>query len=96
MTFLRDASLKGIEKNLIADVSIDLLNLKMITGGVLSILKIKNPSIYIGYDHVNSTNTSEWTSKWIEILKDHLYGDKNILACQEELIDNGFKDYAEL
>lgn len=30
------------------------------------------------------------------ILNKHLQGDRDILECQEELIDNGFKEYARL
>ena len=30
------------------------------------------------------------------IINDHLKGDRDVFACQEELIDNGFEDYAQL
>jgi hypothetical protein len=35
-------------------------------------------------------------SEWAEIIENHLVADRDILECQEELIDKGFKEYAKL
>ena len=57
-----------------------------IDGNVLSLLKMKNTDIHFYYSD---------TAKWVTIIKNHLR-DRNIIACQEELFQNGLDEYAKL
>jgi hypothetical protein len=41
-------------------------------------------------------NATTDKDKACAIINEHLKGKRNILACQEELIDNDLKDYAEI
>jgi len=61
--------------------------------GVLSLLKVK------GFERVIISGTNEKHEEYHKvntILQKHFDSGRNILACQEELIDAGLKDYAEL
>ena len=48
-----------------------------------------------GNEYEFLVNEAQQLSSVLNIIQKHLEL-KNILACQEELIDNGFKDYADL
>jgi len=62
-------------------------------GPLLSFLKI--PSLKrIHYRVLGNTKTDQDNA--YEIVSKYLEGNRNILECQEELIDNDLKDYAEL
>ena len=60
-----------------------------IVGNVLSLLRIKHDSLFL------FSNTKP-VPEWIPIVTSHLKGNKDILDCQDELIDAGFKEYAKL
>lgn len=61
-------------------------------GPLLSFLKIENfEKIYCSYEDEN-----EPTRRACDIVTEHLKGDRNILKCQKELIQNGLKDFAKL
>lgn len=59
--------------------------------GLLSCFKIKN------FETISLTffNDNPRMKKLVSIIRSHLEGDRNILKCQKELIQNGFKDYAK-
>jgi len=61
-----------------------------IESNVLGLLKIKT------LNHITIWPSLSTNLEWYSILHKHFKSDKNILACQEELIDAGLKDYAEL
>lgn len=65
----------------------------MVQGNVLSILKIKGLTKFWTYDNkrINGIQVGE---KWVPIVQKYLGG--SILDCQEELIQNGLKQYAKL
>jgi hypothetical protein len=78
-------SLSGFDKQLL---SCRILNIKFpekIIGGTLSLLKIKDLH----------TINCDISPEWLNIIKKHLTS-KDILECQEELITNGFREYAKL
>lgn len=60
-----------------------------IASNVLGLLNLKQ------LKHFHVWPRSEKIPQWYEIVTKH-FESKNILACQEELIDNDLKDYAEL
>jgi hypothetical protein len=63
---------------------------------LLSLLKIKPFMRFISFSNVNvKTEKIEEVIKACQIIQKHAPS-KNILAAQEELIDNDLKDYAEL
>jgi hypothetical protein len=84
---LIDIDIKTILKNITDLVFIGPQN---ITGGVLKFLQLKAKIRFIGL------NKSGNNPPWIQILEKHLAGDRDILACQEELLEAGLKDYAKL
>lgn len=59
-----------------------------ITGNVLGLLKIDKLE--------KLTYILEPVPQWFKIVKKHFENGKDIIACQEELIDAGLKDHAEL
>jgi hypothetical protein len=64
--------------------------------GLLGLLQIPHPTkVYVASNGITKSEFPELSAA-LKILKTHLDGDRNVLACQEELIDNGFKDYAQL
>jgi hypothetical protein len=62
-------------------------------GPLLSFLKIESLRSINGPLLPNAKTDKE---KACAIVTEHLKGKRNILACQEELIDNDLKDYAEI
>ena len=56
--------------------------------GVLLIDGLQN--IYMHHRYDNRINNVA------KILRKHLQGDRDVFACQEELIENGFEEYAQL
>jgi hypothetical protein len=59
---------------------------RKVTRSVLALLRI--PSLKSLY--------ADDRSGWVKIVSEHLKGEKDILACQEELINRGLKEYARL
>lgn len=57
--------------------------------GVLLIDGLQNILMY----HQSNDRLNDTVAK---ILRKHLQGDRDIFACQEELIENGFEDFAQL
>jgi hypothetical protein len=83
---LNKTSLSGIHK-IIKDFNyLEINNPENITGGVLGLIKLAKHGVI----KINTPNP-----EWANIISKH-YKTGNILAAQEDLIDNGFKDYAEL
>jgi hypothetical protein len=64
-----------------------------ITGGLLGILQLKKLQTISRPASIFGKNMEIISA--FHCIEDHLK-DKNILACQEQMIDNGLKDYAEL
>jgi hypothetical protein len=91
----QDGSLKDIHKH----VKCSILNIgsaKNVKSNALGILKIKDLSVIYEMGAKISARPNEQPYLWLKIIDQHLHGDKNVLACQEALIDNDLKDYAEL
>jgi hypothetical protein len=84
-------SISNLDKVILKCDEFKLNKANMIKGGILSLLKLKMPVNIIGAGPFGSNSP-----RWYSIVNPYLQGDRNILACQEELIDNGLKDYAEL
>jgi len=61
-----------------------------IASSVLGLLKIPR------LEKLDFMGITQKAPKWFEIVKNHFNSGKNVFACQEELIDAGLKDYAEL
>lgn len=61
-----------------------------IESNVLGLLKIKT------LNHITIWPSLSTNLEWYSILDKHFRSDKDLFACQEELIDAGYKDYAEL
>jgi hypothetical protein len=67
-----------------------------LTNSILGVLKIPGLKT-ISYPATERAKYSNELRQAIGIVYNHLQNEKiNILACQEELIDNDLKDYAEL
>lgn len=83
-------SLAGIENCNLEDLTLLKIPENL---GLLSVLKIKA----LKNISINLEKNSFQTSRAIEqILRKHIAHDKNILKCQKELIENGYKDFAKL
>jgi len=78
-------SLHDIHKVVLSAKQITMGDSSYVERNVLGLLKIKNATIYASVK-----------SKWFDIVLGHFKSGKNVLACQEDLIDAGLKDYAEL
>jgi len=77
---------------------IELINCHNIKSHILSLLKIKKLEIVVYV--ANSlkpweNNTTDFNNA-LAILNRHLMGNRDILACQEELIEAGLKEFARL
>ena len=79
-------SLHDIHKVILSANQISMGDSSYIERNVLGLLKIKNAI----------TLYASVKSKWFDIVLEHFKSGKNVLACQEDLIDAGLKDYAEL
>jgi hypothetical protein len=78
-------SLKGIHKQIKQIDGIAIFTLNPIKSHVLGLLKI------------SGLTKVEFDNKEVkDILNKHLKGDKDIFACQEELIEAGFPEFAQL
>lgn len=64
-------------------------NMLNIKDSVLGLLLIKGLT-YLDFGIKNKK------APWVQIIFNHFKGDKDVLECQEELIENGFKEYAKL
>lgn len=86
------ASLRGIHKNLkCKTLNFYAASCNNIQEGGLGILLIKNlQEILLPY------SSAATDIEWIKIIKKHFDGDKDVLECQEELIENGYKQFAKL
>lgn len=86
------ASLKGIHKNLkCKTLNFYASSCNNIQEGGLGILLIKNLEEILPPYSTNVTDID-----WIKIIIKHFKGDKDVLECQEELIENGYKQFAKL
>ena len=64
-----------------------------ITSNMLGLLKMKTLKKLYCDTNFNTSNTQFHAA--FKIVKYHFHHGRNLLACQEELIDAGLKDYAE-
>jgi hypothetical protein len=88
--FLKEpGTLQNFHKNFPNTDQIVFKNLFNIKGNVLGLLKLKNLT------ESGILNMASSNPEWFEILKKYMKT-KDILGCQDELIDNGFSKYAKL
>lgn len=87
------ASLKGIERlTKLKHITLEAANASTVaTGGLLRLLKC--PSLDDIF--INMTYVEQRTRAALRIINKHLK-DKNIPECQQELIEEGFEEYAKL
>ena len=80
-------SISGIDKYIGECNYLEICNAQNIVGGVLGIFRIKDAyQIRITFAKIKP--------EWVTIVEKHLKS-KDILQCQEDLIDAGLKDYAK-
>lgn len=86
-------SLRNIHKFIkCSELHIDrAINLKE---NILSLFLLKNIEVFLCYTYSDIKENND--IGWINIVKKHLDEYKDILACQEELIENGYKDFAKI
>ena len=84
-------TLSGLDKKILACEFFQLTGSEAIEKNVLSILRLKAKKIYL----IDDDNIRGRKIKWAEIVNKHLE-DRDILQCQEDLIDAGLKDFAKL
>lgn len=87
-------SFAGISKVVVPTEKFEVAYANQISDSILGLLKMKCRQMVLN-------NASGWdrgfeTEKWYKIFAKHWNSDKNVLACQEELIDNELKDFAEI
>ena len=78
--------LKGIDKKLQCQW-LNIMDFKKLNSGLLSLFGMKN---------IRDIQTGYQGFEVINILNKHLKGERDVLACQEEMIAAGFKQYARL
>ena len=61
--------------------------------GLLSILRTNNRKFEFKFDANKNPKKLEMA---YEIIRDHVFGDRNVFECQEEMLINGLKEYAKL
>ena len=88
ITFESPTQITGIDKYIGLFMFCNIMDCEKITGGVLSLLKIKQGTSL-------SLSADGPYPKWIQIINKHLKT-RDLLACQEELIENGLEEYAKL
>jgi len=93
LTAVNVYTLEGIGKDFCTETR-HLRILNRIKSNMLGILKIKGLEKLDKIQH-GIFATPDF-NKAYSIVNEHLSGNRNILECQEELIDAGLKDYAEL
>lgn len=86
----KGSSLKDIHKKLSCKM-IRMFAWENISSNVLGLLQVKG-LVKLEYNKERES----FGLKWLEIIKRHLQGDKDVMECREELIAAGFKDYAKL
>lgn len=84
----KNVSLIGLSSQLNNDCEFELSFPENVSAGGLCLLKFKNLKLR------NVWNVPQ--PKWLQIIEAHHKGDKNIAACQTELMKNGFKQHAKL
>ena len=91
LTFDSKISLSGIHKFISSSCDhIYLKNLSNVTDSVLGLIKIgKKPRQIL-------LNDFGQLPKWFDIIANYINKSSDILACQEELIENGLEQYAQL
>lgn len=81
----QEISFENIDKNILNCKKL-LINNNIVKSNILGVLKMKDTKVkFIGS-----------SKPWADIVQSYLDSDRNILKCQRELIQNGFKDYAKL
>jgi hypothetical protein len=64
-------------------------------GPLLSVFKIKGCKSVFIENYMNSFRNSD-VRKAVIIVNKYLHGDRNVLECQEELMNAGFKEFAKM
>lgn len=83
----KNTTLTGLNKVIGASCNnLVISNINFVKGNVLSLLKIPK----------TCEAQFEISQPWAKIVDKHLIGDRNIIACQEELFKNGLDEYAKL
>lgn len=86
-------SFEGIHKHFKGGFVFDIKIPKDLESNILGLLLINQlDKIIIDIQDVKTSNLQPV----VDIINRHLKADKDILECQEELLENGFKDYAKL
>lgn len=94
LTITPNTKFAGLEKVLDC-FQLHLIDLEQYKGGLLSLLKLK-PSISIRLLNFNKRTFPILGKAW-DIIQKHLSSkNRDVIACQEELIDADLKDFAEL
>jgi len=88
----KNVSLSGVGDLIKADKVFRIQYTNQISDSVLGLLKIKG-KIEFNTKWNNKFKTEEWLSKIIPYIEK---GNRDLFACQEELIDNDLKDFADL
>jgi hypothetical protein len=90
-------SLEGIGNKFLCECEILRIETNSIKSNILGILLIKG-LLLLMTDRIITTDTfiSRPRCEALMIIDRHLNGDRDILACQEELISAGLKEYAKL
>ena len=89
---IKEANLSGIAKFVGEECNcVYIGNCQLITGNVLGLVRLAEKGIRIELEFAGGQKLLNWMS----IVKKHLI-DKDILECQEELIDAGLKEFAKL
>jgi hypothetical protein len=90
----QDGSLKDIDKH----VKCSILNIgsaKNVKSNALGILKIKDLSVIYEMGAKISERPKEQPYLWLKIIDEHLHSDKNVLACQRDLMKAQLLEYAK-
>jgi hypothetical protein len=80
----------GIEKIITLSKEMHFNHCRNVKGNVLSLLKLNTSDLSLFSDDGSGD------LEWITIVEKHFNGDKDVLECQEELIEAGYKEYAKL
>lgn len=87
-------SLTGIHKH-IKYIGYDLIISGTIKSSILGILMIKNIKKVVLWDPSNISKLDDMVAA-VQILNKHNKGNRDILECQEEMINAGLKEYAKI
>ena len=84
--------LRGVGKDYLQECENIYITTEKITSHVLGLLRVKNLDFIYAFTIANKDDNP----KWLAIIDVHLRNGKDIMDCQEELIQAGLKEYAKL